>query len=266
MLIIFGALKIEIAAVLNLMSIDNISKTDGTTIYKGKINNEATLAVTTGMGKANAKKAVELIIEKYITGKKSPADIESVNKTDIKFIITGFCGATDKNLDVGDLVIYESIKNLESTNRSDYVCKDILELKNDGITNFWNKFKLTRVLCGTVPGVFILPLQKKIIGKQFGVHVIDLESYWIIKIIIECNLPFYCIRSVSDTIEDKLPEYSGIFSKNEILSKLLKSFLLSIIRPKELKTNIKAIKNIKKAQNSLKHALESLIFYLINKA
>jgi len=265
MLIIFGALKIEIAAVLNLMSIDNISKIDGIIIYKGKINNEATLAVTTGMGKANTKKAVELIIEKYITGKKSPADIESVNKTDIKFIITGFCGATDKNLDVGDLVIYESIKNLESTSRLDYVCKDILKLKNDRILKSWNKFKLTRVVGGTVPEVLILPLQKKKIGKQFGVQVIDLESYWIIKKIIEHNLPFYCIKSVSDTIEDKLPEYFGIFSKNEILSKLLKSFSLSIIRPKELKMNIKTMKNIKKAQNNLKPALESLISHLTNK-
>ena len=105
------------------------------------------------------------------------------------------------------------------------------------------------------------------------VQVIDLESYWIARRIIEYklphynhnNLPLYCIRAVSDAIEDKLPEYYGNFSKAKIISKLLKSLLLSIVKPGELKINIKAIKNVKKALGNLNPALKSIILYLINK-
>lgn len=270
MLIIFGALKIEIAAVLDLMTVTDIVKADSIIIYEGKIKDETILAVKTGMGKANSEKALELIIKKYITGKKPSENNQLKKKRDIKFIITGFCGATDKNLKTGRLVIYDLIKTIGSKSKSNYTYKNYthkgtLKLKNDRILNSQDKLKLTRVACGTVPEVIMLPCQKKIIEKQFGVQVIDLESCWIAGKIIEYNFPLYCIRVVSDTVEDKLPEYFGNFSKTEIAGKLLKSFLLSIVKPEELKMNIKAIKNIKKALDSLKPALEFLISYLVGK-
>ena len=265
MLIIFGALKIELLPILNLMKTYNISKTNGTITYKGKINNEITLVVKTGMGKVNAQKASELIIKKYIASNTIQYKNKKLkSRKEITVLLVGFCGATDKNLKTGNAVIYDSIKNLESTDNSSYVCKDILKLKADKISNSIIKHKLINVSGSTVPDVIRLPGIKKQIGKQFAVQAIDIESYWIGKEIVKYNTPFYCLRVVSDTIEDKLPGYFGNYSKIKILWKFLGSLLLSLVSPVELKTNIKIIKKIKKARGSLDLTVKNFIFSMPN--
>jgi len=265
MLIIFGALKIELLPILNLMKTYNISKINGTIIYKGKINNEITLVVKTGMGKVNAQKAIELIIKKYIASNTIQYKNKKLNsRKEITVLLVGFCGAADKNLKTGNAVIYDSIKNLESTDNLSYTCKDILKLKADKILNFITKHKLIRVTGSTVPDVIRLPGIKKQIGKQFVVQTIDIESYWICKEIVKYNTPFYCLRVVSDTIEDKLPGYFRNYSKIKILWKFLGSLLLSLVSPEELKANIKIIKKIKKARGSLDLIVKNFIFSMPN--
>ncbi len=263
MLIVFGALKIEVAAVLDMMDAPNKVKTRDILLYKGTINQEGVIVAITGMGRINAEKAVDLVTEKYFKQKSLPYSLQHGSKEDINILAAGFCGATSKRLKAGSIVFYNSIKKIDISNTSDFKSMAALRLKSHKITGSGIlDMPIVFVTGGTVPRVITLPLQKNKIGKGLGVEAIDLESYWIGKNILSYGLPFYCIRSVSDALEDRLPDYFGVFSMQRIFFKILRSCSFSIINPEELRSNIMTIKNIRKARASLDSALRSTVSYL----
>ncbi len=260
MLIIFGALKIEIAAALDLLETASISKAGGIILHKGTINHKNVIVVITGMGKLNAQKAVGLVIEKYLKQRHLPRSSVHGGKEDINILAAGFCGSTSKRLKAGDIVFYNSIKKIGYSDASGFKSKAALSLKSYKITGSEPlNGPATVVTGGTVPHIITLPQEKKIIGSELGVEAIDLESYWIGKKILSCGLPFYCVRSVSDALEDRLPGYFGIFSKPGIFFRIIRSCFFSIISPRELRSNILTLKNIKKARSSLDLALRSAV-------
>lgn len=256
MLIVFGALKIEVAAVLDMMEAAAVTKSGGILFHEGMINKKKVIVAITGMGRLNALKAAGLAAGKYLEQECLPYSLKQGGKEGINILLAGFCGATSKRLKPGDIVFYDSIKNIENPGPLDFKSLNILKLNNslEGSIPF--------VTGGTVPRVIVLPGEKKKIGKGLGIEAIDLESYWIGKKILSLGLPFYCLRSVSDALDDRMPGYFGVFSKTRTFFKILGSFLFSIINPIELRSNITALKNIKKAKGSLDNALRSLVSYL----
>ncbi len=251
MLIVFGALKIEIAAVLGLMEDASISKARDIILHEGTINRKDVIVAITGMGKQNAQKAVDLVIEKYLKNK---------GREDINILSAGFCGSTSKRLKAGDIVFYSSIKKIDSPNTSDFRSKATLGLKSYKIIGSKALNGLAAAAAGgTVPRIITQPRHKKKICSGLGVEAIDLESYWIGRKILSRGLPFYCIRSVSDAIEDRLPGYFGTFSKPGTFFRIIRSCFFSIINPRELRSNIVTLKNIKKARSRLDSALGTAV-------
>jgi len=99
MLVIFAAFKNEVNGLLKSMSRKKNVKNFKSRIYTGEIFNHEIIVVITGMGKLNAAIGVN--------------DIILMNLTDPVFLIQGISGALVENLKIGDLVIYETIKNIE---------------------------------------------------------------------------------------------------------------------------------------------------------
>jgi nucleoside phosphorylase len=99
MLVIFAAFKKEAADLLKAVKLKKIIKTKSTVIYDGTIKNKRIIICITGMGKSNSLFAVSQIIK--------------MNLENPVFLILGISGALTDNLDIGDLVVYGSIKNLE---------------------------------------------------------------------------------------------------------------------------------------------------------
>jgi len=102
MLIIFGALKIELSGIIKYSAARRIFRKNSTVIYKGKIDGSATVIAVTGMGKDRALAAADIV-----------SDISEIKKAETKkVLITGFCGAACRNLKAGDTVACRKVKNL----------------------------------------------------------------------------------------------------------------------------------------------------------
>ncbi|MHB1253281.1 MAG: phosphorylase family protein [Candidatus Humimicrobiaceae bacterium] len=99
MLVIFAAFKKETIDLLKLLKLKKIIKRKSTVIYDGTLKNKRIIICITGMGKSNSLFAARQIIK--------------MNLDNPVFIIQGISGALVGNLNIGDLIFYESIKNLE---------------------------------------------------------------------------------------------------------------------------------------------------------
>lgn len=256
MLIIFGALKVEISGLVKIISVECIDVKGGITIYKGSINSKSVLLVETGMGKKNAQKAAKLIVENYLGD----------NSVVRKILVIGFCGATSRNLQIGDVVLYKSVKDLEHIDFSNifagadinfYDLYDSLDI--DCSKCIKDKYKLLKVNGGTVSKVIVNSELKKAIGSKFGVQAIDTETYWIGKKVIENNLPFCCIRSVSDCVYENIPDFFVNFFGKSILHNIFNLLFLVIKSPKKIFQITKTVKNVKKAKDNLTAAIRKII-------
>ena len=256
MLIIFGALKIEISGLIKIMSVKRIDKKGSITKYRGCINGKNVLLVETGMGKKNAQKAAKLIAENYL------GDNSAVRR----ILVAGFCGATSRNLQIGDVVLYKSIKNLEHIDFSRTFTETGINFYDlyDSVDIDYNEcikdnYKLLKVNGGTVSKVIVDSELKKAIGAEFDVQAIDTETYWIGKVIIENNLPFCCIRSVSDCVDENIPDFFVNLFEKSIPHNIFKLLFLVIKSPKKIFQITKTIRNVKKAKDNLTATIRKII-------
>ena len=256
MLIIFGALKVELSGLIKVMSIEHIDKKDSAIIYKGKIGSSNIILVESGMGKENAQKAARLIVKKYLGS----------SNTGAKILVIGFCGATSRDLESGDIVLYKSIKNLEGI--------DFLKTLADANVNLCNlyssinidynrcirdNYKLLKVDGGSVSKVIIDSKLKKAIGSKFDVQVIDTETYWIGREAVRNKLPFCCIRSVSDDVDENVPDFLVNSFRRSILVNISNLLFLLVKSPKKVFQIAKVIRDIKKARNNLTAAVKEVV-------
>ena len=89
-------------------------------------------------------------------------------------------------------------------------------------------------------------------------QVVDMESYWIAEIASEAQIPFVIIRSVSDTIHEKLLPFDQLMNKD---GKVLWSEAASyfIRRPHHLAVVGRLYRNMRLAQRNLVAAMDALI-------
>jgi len=255
MLIVFGALKIELIPIIRSIHIYNVHKNGKTILYEGFKNSRPITIIQTGMGANNARKTAKFFKDNYLEYIKSSIS-GPWNNTEVLMI--GFCGSTDISVKVGDIVVYRSIENIEHSNEKEFFLNGSLELKDRSI-HFLIKDGPIYVTGANVPKVITDPDIKKKLNSDFGVHAVDMESYWIGKAVQEMKLPFSSIRVVSDGAEDVLPPYYENPSGAGMASSIALSFMRSFFSKKEFRTNIKAFKNLKKANLKLTKVSEALI-------
>ncbi len=256
MLIVFGALKIELIPILRSIHIYNIRKTGKTVIYKGFKGSRPVTIIKTGMGTKNAKEAAEFFKENYSKYIKS-GSVGPCDNTEILMI--GFCGAAARDIEVGDAVIYNSIKNIGYSNKKGFFLNGSLELKKDKSVKLLIKNDPLYATGGSFPEVITAPAIKKRLNSEFGIQAIDMESYWIGETVCGMDLPFSCIRVVSDGAEDILPAYFGSTAGIKMAINIMLSFLRSIFYRKEFMANKRALKNLKKANLKLAEVSARLI-------
>ena len=256
MLIIFGALKIELNPILKLIHINNIRKTGKTIAYEGFKNNRPVTIIQTGMGAKNARRAMKFFKDKYseyvMNNGSGPG-----NNTEVLMI--GFCGAADRKIKAEDTVVHSLIKNIDYSDENGFLLNGTLELNREKILNSLLSGGFIDVAGATVPKVVTDPIVRKKINSDFDVQAIDMESYWIGKSIRSMNLPFTCLRLVSDGAEDVLPSYFENPSGAGMAASIILSFTRSVFSKKEFMSNINAFKNLKKANSRLSKVSAGLI-------
>lgn len=229
------------SGVLSFLKIKSKTRKGNAVIYKCSYENKIFWVLKTGMGKKNTAEAF-----KFLLSMLDPSSITVAFNT-------GFCGATSKNFKIGDILSYSKIKNLDTT-YGNIVEKDKINLKK--IENHIP----VEVTGGTTEYLTNDKALKEKILKYTGVQAVDMESYYIAKLMPRKNIDFQVIRAVSDTPENNFPGFFMDFSLGNNISGIINLFKF-ILNPRNIKKLHGVIKNINIAKKSLDKTVKLLVLH-----
>ena len=187
----------EVEAVVSIMSDINREKIYDIEIYVGKIKDVLCVVAKSGIGKVNAARTTQVIIDKF--------EVSAV-------INTGSAGALDSRLKIGDIVLSTGLiqhdfdvtafgrekgyvsgigKIFEPEIRLIDACEAVLKLLNfsyyNGIIVTGDTFLSTREI-------------KSKIGEEFSAMCAEMEGAAVAQVCKLCGVPFVAIRSISDEL------------------------------------------------------------------
>lgn len=194
---IIGAMKEEKDAILSLMQNVEHIQHYGVKFYLGTINNRSCILSKSGVGKVNAARTTQIMIDKF-----TPEYIINI----------GSAGALEPSLEIGDIVISDyciqhdaditafghpkgyiaGLRYIEADAGLIEKCRKAIEQSLD------NKYKIH---IGTVASgdQFISSLEKKQeLHKDFNAWCAEMEGAAIAQVCHLCQVPFVIIRSISD--------------------------------------------------------------------
>ena len=200
---IIVAMEEEKEAVLNIMEEKEIKDIYESQFVQGKINNTKCILVRCSVGKVNAARTTQLLIDNF--------DVDCV-------INVGSAGAINSFLNIGDVVIGKHVVQHDFditafghskgyiTGIGDYIqCDETLVKKfTETINNFAKRdynIKLGVVATGDI--FCTEPWMKDKINAKFNADVVDMECAAIAQVCYLDSIPFIVIRSVSDTPNKK---------------------------------------------------------------
>ena len=146
-----------------------------------------------------------------------PRCVEEVlrQKMDVNGIInTGFCGALDRSLRVGDIVVWGDVPS-----KSGFVSGEI----------------------SSSDRVVVTVEEKRRLREKTGAIAAEMEAGAVKKIAGEWGVPFYCIRAVSDTANEDMPLDFNLYRDRAGRFSLPKIALAAMSRPF---TRIPALKRL----------------------
>lgn len=210
---IIGAIKEEIAGIKQRMRVDNTHRMGHAALFAGEWLGTRVLLVRSGMGKDRARQALEALFEKA-----SPDLIVSI----------GYAGGLEPGLNTGDLVLADHVLTLDAETKLNFdscqttlketVDKDLLDraILISGSVDI----KLHRGGLLTVDAPILNPVDKKALGLLYKVMAVDMETWALVSLAKEKDIPFLSIRSISDTVDQELLDCSGLVDETGEVSKL----------------------------------------------
>ena len=167
-------------------------------MFLGKINNKEVVLVECGIGKVNAARTTQNLIDKF----------------NIEYIINvGVAGGLNESLEIGDIVIGKKLVQHDfditaAGHPKGYISKELgrefisnLDLVNKCEEIIKKDIKDTNTIIGTIAtgDIFCNKVSlKEEVVKEFGADCIEMEGAAIAQVCTLCNIPFIAIRSISD--------------------------------------------------------------------
>ena len=164
-------------------------------IYEAKINNIICYLVVCGVGKVNAARCAQILIDIY--------DIDGI-------INVGVAGGVSDNLKIGDIIVADKLVQHDFditafNHNKGYIpnvgvfmpCDENL---SQILTNSLNKLKYNYYI-GTIASGDIFLTDTKMSQKihtKFNALCVEMEGAAIAQVCTLCNMPFIVIRSISD--------------------------------------------------------------------
>ncbi len=196
---IIAAMQEEMREIKKIMQEIKEQKIYELNFITGKINNKEIILVEAGVGKVNAARTTQILIDNF--------ELEAI-------INVGSAGAVNSELSIGDIVIGKKLIQHDFditafghpkgyiSNVGEYVESDskliekmeqaILKLKNDHY-----KIKVGTIVSGDI--FCTEPKMKEKIRNKFNAEAVEMEGAAIAQVCKLDNIPFIIIRSISDT-------------------------------------------------------------------
>ena len=200
---IIAAMKEEMQEIKKIMQEIEEIKIRELIFFKGKINNNNVILVEAGIGKVNAARVTQLMIDKF--------EIQRI-------INVGSAGSANNELKIGDIVIGKRLVQHDFditafghpkgfiTNIGQYVESDselISKMEQTILKLSQNEFKIK---IGTIASGDIFctePKMKEKIRTKFNADAIEMEGAAIAQVCKLNEIPFIVIRSISDNPNGK---------------------------------------------------------------
>lgn len=193
---IMAAMDEEVQEIINIMQNIHQKNIFGVIVYEGQINGLKVILVQTGVGKVNAARTAQLIIDKY----------------NIKYIINvGTAGGLNNQLDIGDIVIGEKLiqHDFDITafgHEKGYITGIGTTFKSNEklikkAQNIMKKLNNTNIIIGTIASgdIFCTEIgMKDKIRNKFNADCVEMESAAVAQVCTLDEIPFIVIRSISD--------------------------------------------------------------------
>jgi len=225
---IIFAIAEEINALKDKINIDKIDTIFGLDFCLGKTEKMEYILVRCGVGKVNASRCTQLLIDKY--------EADSI-------INIGVAGGLTNNLNIGDIVVATKLVqhdfDITAFNHDKgYVPGvGVYTLVDKELYNLFLKVaddickeKGISILSGVIASgdSFITSVEKaNEIRDDFGASCIEMEGAAIAQVCNLCNVPFIVLRSISDSPnnDNKIDYEKFLESSANNISLVIKSFI-----------------------------------------
>jgi adenosylhomocysteine nucleosidase len=242
MVAIISALKEEICGILKKTDLLSVTEEKSWKLYKVNYKSRQILLLQSGIGKENVISSVSYLLDKH--------QISTI-------ISLGFAGALRDDLKPGDLVLYSQLFAKDNPE----IIRPDLNLFST-INSIMNSKKLSFFIhkgnSFTSDHIVYKPDQKRRYKEKYGCIAVDMESYWIAYMSRERKVPFVCVRAISDTSRQRIPNMENWFGMDGKLSivKILKYLALN---PADFFSLFSLLKNAYLAKKSLTTLFASTI-------
>ena len=227
---IIAADQEEFEAILNIAKVEERKEIYELNFVKCKIKDKICVLVKSGVGKVNAARATQILIDNF-----KPDYIVNV----------GVAGGLNPMLSIGDIVIGETLVQHdfditafghvkgyipgvgEKIYADDYLVKKIEEAIGNQEEKVY-KYEKGVIASGDIFCTAI-PMRDKIYAK-FNAECVEMEGAAIGQVCSLCNVPFVVIRSISDTPngENEVTYEKFIKLASERCANILKDFVKTI--------------------------------------
>ena len=202
---IIFAMKEELDALKEIINITKEYQIFDLIFYEGNLNNKKCIMVESGVGKVNASRVTQVLIDNF--------------KVDYVFNI-GVAGGVDSSLKVGDIVIGEKLVqhdfNITAFNHErGYVPKVGMYLYSDTYLVKLAKENIEEAKIGVIASGDIFCVDEKMtskINQKFKALCVEMEGAAIGQTCYLWGVPFLVIRSVSD-----IPNNDNVITYEEFL-------------------------------------------------
>lgn len=196
---IIAAMQEEMQEIKKIMVGTEEKKIYGLTFFIGKINNTEVVLVEAGVGKVNAARTTQILIDNFEIG---------------AIVNVGSAGAANDELDIGDIVIGKKLVQHDFditafghpkgfiSNVGQYVESDSKLIKKMEQTIAELQDKEFKIKIGTIASgdIFCTEIKmKEKIRSKFEADAIEMEGSAIAQVCKLDKVPFIVIRSISDS-------------------------------------------------------------------
>lgn len=219
---IIFAMYEELEAFLKLVKQNKTTKIYDLTFYECTVNNCLCILTETGVGKVNASRSTQVLIDKY-----SPDYIFNI----------GVAGGITKELNVSDVVVANSLIQYDFditafNHPIGYVPKVGVYVECDNklinLALSLNKNNIKKGIIATADSFCTNESKAKDIHHQFNAIAVEMEGASVGQVCYLCNIPFLVIRAISDVIgKDNLITYEKFLNES---SREVSNTILEIIK------------------------------------
>lgn len=220
---IIAAMEQELVPILNKCEITNQAQKYDLTFIEGRLSNADCIFVQCGIGKVNAARATQMLLDKY--------DISHV-------INVGSCGALNPALDFGDIIVSRSCLqhdfDISAFGHDKGYIPDVGRfLEADALLvskceKLANRFPIIIGTIATGDQFFNDPEIKQNLRTTFGADCDDMEGAAIAQVCKLCGVPFLLIRSVTDKPKDK--SQLDFYTNLDMASQRCADFVADLLR------------------------------------